>query len=76
MNCTINGCPGEYEPRRISQTYTVAGELIVVSGVPVEVCAICGDTLVTPQTARRIEELVANHGPAESMAPVYSLVAE
>jgi len=73
MNCSIAGCPGQYESRRISQTYVVEGELIVVSDIPVEVCTFCGDMLLTPDTAKRIEDLLANHGPTERAAPVHSL---
>jgi len=73
MNCTVSGCPGEYEQRRINQTYRVSGELMVVSDIPVEQCTVCGDILLTAETARKIEKLVQNHGPANQSAPVYSM---
>lgn len=74
MKCTVTGCPGEYSERRVNQTYRVERELIVISEIPVECCSVCGDVLLTPETAEKIEQLLRNHGPADTAAPVYRLV--
>lgn len=66
-------CGGEYEPRLVSQTYELNGELIVVRDIPAEVCTRCGDVLLRPETARRIEELIHHHGESAETAAVYRL---
>ena len=52
-------CTGEYEERQIVHTVRYRGQVIVIDHVPAEVCSICGDVLLKPETVRRIEELVA-----------------
>lgn len=71
MNCSIQGCPGEYEKREIVHTVRFRGEIIVFDRVPAEVCSVCGDTLLAPETVRRIESLLkAKRRPSKS-APVF-----
>jgi YgiT-type zinc finger domain-containing protein len=71
MKCTIEGCPGEYEERKIVHTVRRRGQVIVIDHVPAEVCDICGDVLLKPETVRRIEALLeSNELPARN-APVY-----
>jgi len=60
MKCTIQGCPGEYEARTVVHTVRHHGEVVVIDHVPAEVCAVCGDVLLTPETVRRIEALLRN----------------
>ncbi len=38
MKCTIKGCPGEYEERKIVHTVRHHGQVIVIDHVPAEVC--------------------------------------
>ena len=71
MKCTITGCPGEYEDRKIVQTTRRSGRLVVIENVPAEVCSICGDTLLKPDTVRRIEEILQHAGEPDRTAPVY-----
>jgi YgiT-type zinc finger domain-containing protein len=47
------------------------GEVIVIDHVPAEVCSVCGDVLLTPETVRRIEALLASTPPPVRTAPVY-----
>jgi YgiT-type zinc finger domain-containing protein len=47
------------------------GEVIVIDHVPAEVCSVCGDVLLTPETVRRIEALLAATPPPARTAPVY-----
>lgn len=60
MNCTIQGCPGEYEARKVVHTVRHHGEVVVIDHVPAEVCTVCGDVLLIPETVRRIEALLRN----------------
>ena len=55
MKCTMQGCPGEYEARTVVHTVKRRGEVIVIDHVPAEVCGVCGDVLLAPETVRRIE---------------------
>ena len=71
MKCTIAGCPGEYEPRRVVQAVERAGQTTVIENIPAEVCTICGDTLLAPDTVRAIEQLLAS--PAKSAHTVPAL---
>jgi len=69
MRCSIQGCPGEYEERQIVHTVRHHGELIVIDRVPAEVCSVCGDVLLKPETVRHIEELLRYRArPARTVA--------
>ena len=47
------------------------GRLVVIENVPAEVCSICGDTLLKPDTVRRIEEILQHAREPDRTAPVY-----
>ncbi len=71
MKCSIEGCAGEYELRSIVHTVRHQGEVIVIDHVPAEVCTVCGDVLLKPDTVRRIEALLRVRPRAAKTAPVY-----
>ncbi len=71
MKCSIKGCPGEYENKNIVQTVQPKGQVIVIENVPAEVCTICGDVLLKPETALKIENIIANHAQPKSTVPLY-----
>ena len=71
MNCTLQGCPGEYEARKIVHTVRHQGNVVVIDHVPAEVCSICGDVLLTPDTIRRIEKLLETTPPPAKAVPLY-----
>ncbi|MBI4165670.1 MAG: YgiT-type zinc finger protein [Acidobacteria bacterium] len=71
MKCTIQGCPGEYEARRVVHTVKHHGDVIVIDQVPAEVCTVCGDVLLTPETIRRIEALLQATPPPNRSVPLY-----
>jgi YgiT-type zinc finger domain-containing protein len=73
MKCSIKGCPGEYVARRIVHTLRKDGKLLVFENVPAEVCDVCSDTLLSPDTIRRIESLMREQAEPQSHAPVYVL---
>jgi len=71
MKCTIQGCPGEYEARRVVHTVKHHGKVIVIDHVPAEVCGVCGDVLLAPETVRRIEALLLATPPPNRNVPLY-----
>lgn len=71
MKCTIQGCPGEYEARTVLHTVRRRGEVIVIDHVPAEVCVVCGDLLLAPETVRRIEALLKTNGRPARKVPLY-----
>ena len=71
MRCTIQGCPGEYEERTIVHTVRHRGNVVVIDHVPAEVCSVCGDVLLTPDTVRRIEKLLESSQKPEKAVPLY-----
>lgn len=73
MECTLRGCPGSYEHRTITHAVRREDKIIVIDHVPAEVCNVCGDTLLTPETSEKLDEILADYEqrqPADS-APVY-----
>lgn len=71
MKCSIEGCPGEYEERKIVHTVRHQGRVIVIDHVPVEVCSVCRDVLLKPETVRRIETLLRTAARPVSTVPLY-----
>lgn len=71
MNCTITGCPGKYEESFVVHTVRHRGEIVVIDEVPAEVCSVCGDVLLHPETIRHIEKLLETKAVAPRTAPVY-----
>src|SRR5579885_2428580 len=71
MKCSIEGCPGEYEQREVVHTVRQGERIIVIDHVPAEVCTICGDTLFTPETVRKLEILRDTFEPPIRTVPLY-----
>ena len=71
MRCSIKDCVGEYEERRIVHTVRHQGRVVVIDGVPADVCSVCGDVLLKPETVRRIEAILREAGEPDRTAPVY-----
>jgi YgiT-type zinc finger domain-containing protein len=69
--CSIRGCPGTYEPRALIHAVRHGGQVTVVEGVPTEVCSVCGDTLLAPETVRRLEQLLSGQAVPVGSAPLY-----
>jgi len=74
MNCTIQGCPGHYQATTITHTARREGKVVVIDHVPAEVCDVCGDVLLTPETVEHIRELLKERTPAPGTAPLYEYV--
>ena len=75
MKCSIAGCPGECEERRIVHTVHHRGQIVVIDGVPAEVCSVCGDVLLRPETVRHIEDLLEGERAPTGTAPLYEYAA-
>ena len=71
MKCSIQGCPGEYGERKIVHVVRENDRVIVIDHVPAEVCSVCGDVLLRPETVRRIEELLRSRPRPASTVPLY-----
>ncbi len=74
MKCSIQGCPGQYESKGIVHTLHKGSEIFVFERVPAEVCSVCGDTILVPDTIKHVEELLRSKGKPERLAPVYEYV--
>jgi YgiT-type zinc finger domain-containing protein len=71
MKCSIEGCPGVYEEREIVHTVRYHGQVVVIDHVPAEVCSVCGDVLLKPETVRRLEELLRTTAKPTKTVPLY-----
>lgn len=71
MNCSIRDCPGEYEEKTVIHPVRRAGRVMVIDHVPAEVCSVCGDILLRPDTVRHIERLLASMPQPTQVAPLF-----
>ncbi|MCK4325292.1 YgiT-type zinc finger protein [bacterium] len=71
MKCSIEGCSGEYDERKIVHTLQHQGRVMVIDHVPAEVCSVCGDVLLKPETVRRVEMLLRTATRPVSTVPLY-----
>jgi len=71
MNCSLQGCTGEYEQKEITHTVHHKGRIVVIDHVPAEVCSICGDVLLRPETVRHIEALLRTRAEPSRTVPLY-----
>lgn len=60
-----------YEPRQITHTVRNKGRIVVIDHVPAEVCSICGDVLLSPETVRHIEAMLSNEPAPARTVPLY-----
>ena len=71
MKCSIEGCQGVSELRKVTHTVWHQGEVIVIDRVPADVCSVCGDVLFAPDTVRRIEDMLRTGKRPTRTAPLY-----
>lgn len=71
VNYSTHGCPGEYESKEITHTVRYKGRIVVIDHVPAEVCSICGDVLLEPETVRHIEALLRKSAEPARTVPLY-----
>ena len=58
MKCSIKGCPGEYEERKIAHTIRFQMRISIIDHVPAKVCSVCGDVLLGLETVEQIEAMM------------------
>jgi YgiT-type zinc finger domain-containing protein len=71
MKCSLEGCPGDYKKKEILHTVRYQGQVVVIDNIPAEVCTICGDVLLKPETVQYIEELLETGSQPAEMVPLY-----
>lgn len=71
MRCNFKGCRGEHERKLVSQVFSRAGKSLVIKDIPAEVCSLCGDTILDPDTAEQLEEILEQQGKPQELIPVY-----
>ena len=71
MKCSIEECSGKYEEGKIVHTVRYQGQVVVIDHVPAEICSVCGDVLLKPETVRRIEMLLRTATRPTCTVPLY-----
>lgn len=71
MKCSITNCPGEYEQREVVRAIRQGNRIIVVEHIPAEVCDVCGDVLLTPETIEHLETLRHTTAAPTRTVPLY-----
>ena len=71
MTCSIDGCPGEYAEGSVMHMVRHRGQVVVIDHVPADVCSVCGDVLLKPETVRRIESLLQDRHQPVRTVPLY-----
>ena len=56
---------------RVMHTVRHRGQVIVIDHVPAEICTVCGDVLLRPETARRTEALLEERNQPAGTVPLY-----
>jgi len=72
MKCTNSGCPGHYESRLIVHTVKKGRDVLVFEDVPADVCDVCSDTVLKPETVRHLESLLKQESKPRTLAPVFA----
>ena len=73
MQCYV--CRGDTEERLIRYVQEYQGRIVIVENVPAEVCTQCGEQLLRPEIAEKIQRLIWEHPEPKRKAevPVYDL---
>lgn len=77
----MNQCPvckgDTAEERVIRYPQEYQGRIYIIDHVPAEVCNQCGEILLRPEVAKKIERLVRGNfaAPRTEAVPVYDLAA-
>ena len=71
MKCSIGNCPGKYETRSIVHTVKRGEDILVFENVPADVCTVCSDTLLSPETVEHLQALMRDKPDPRKFAPLY-----
>ena len=58
----------------IIHTMKRSKEVFVFEHVPADVCHFCGDTILSPDTVKHIENILKKKGKPEKMVPLFDYV--
>ena len=56
MRCAF--CKGETEDRMIRYIQEYNGRVVIIENVPAEVCSQCGEQLLRPEVAEKLQKIV------------------
>ena len=56
MRCAF--CKSDLEERQIRYVQDFKGRVVIVENVPAEVCTQCGEQLIRPEVAEKIQKIV------------------
>ena len=73
VTCRIDVQHGDYERRTVTYTAKLDGQPLIIEDVPALVCPLCGDTLFSAQTLKRIERMKESLPAPIRQAPVFTL---
>ncbi len=71
MECSIKGCPGKYEERKIAHTIRFQGRVSIIDHVPAKVCSVCGDVLLGLETVEKIEAMLQKPAMPVKEVPLF-----
>ena len=63
MSCSF--CKGDLEQRLIRYVQDYKGKLVVVENVPADVCTQCGEPLIRPNVAEKLQQIVWGNVPRQ-----------
>ena len=67
MKCSL--CQGHYREKSVVISFHREGRTVLVEDVPALVCDLCGDELLTEDTAEQVERLLERE--PQATAPLY-----
>ena len=70
MRC--NFCKGETEERLIRYVQDFQGRVVIIENVPALVCTQCGETLLRPEVAEKLQKIVWGKAPNPKIVKVDS----
>ena len=56
MRCTF--CKGDTEERVIRYVQEFDGRIVIIENVPAQVCTQCGEQLIRPEIAEKVQKIV------------------
>lgn len=67
-------CSGKIARRKVKLDLWTKGKLIVIEGVPADVCDLCGEEAFSPTTSKKIDRLIRREKKpkAETVVPIFS----
>ncbi len=70
MNCPL--CKGKTEERLIRYVQEYQGKVVIIENVPADVCTQCGEPLIRPDVAEKIQQIVWGKVPGHKTVEVDS----